>query len=429
MRVYEMKYEDVQPEASFTTLSSPPHLPRVGKRPKVRSAFQPWTQSVMSSDCVEKIVAYLRGGNRNQLGSECPFKDFSGGGGIDGMAKLLAAHVDGVGKCPDGDADDRQSAMKFGIIVGTTKGLSPYDLVSIKMLMELVYEDVTPSFNKGLVLAKELLRGEEGATKGSAGGNIPTEAEAAQIRLAKGMSWHEVVALSCVMHNGTVPSKQEIELAGCGSDPAQSPSAKEHRKNGKPNVHHFLKTKDAKGYREMLIKGATRLGQSGLYPVAASSLMLFIQKLSHMTFDQNMPDLFLVYCEEHMESHKGMGLNTASEPLDMKILTETVLSEKNRTSADNTKALELFEQHASASRRESDALKGKLAHLERMLAQSNLGGGVPGQSGNLPPSETNTCGFCKAPGHFVRDCPKKLARDAANKKQADDAAAALVTSI
>ena len=281
---------------------------------------------------------------------------------------------------------------------------------------------------RDLNLAKELVRGEEGATKGSAGGNIPTEAEAAQIRLAKGMSWHEVVALSCVMHNGTVPSKQEIELAGCGSDPAQSPSAKEHRKNGKPNVHHFLKTKDAKGYREMLIKGATRLGQSGLYPVAASSLMLFIQKLSHMTFDQNMPDLFLVYCEEHMESHKGMGLNTASEPLDMKILTETVLSEKNRTSADNTKALELFEQHASASRRESDALKGKLAHLERMLAQSNLGGGVPGQSGNLPPSETNTCGFCKAPGHFVRDCPKKLARDAA-KKQADDAAAAVVSSI
>ena len=112
----------------------------------------------------------------------------------------------------------------------------------------------------------------------------------------------------------------------------------------------------------------------------------------------------------------------------MKILTETVLSEKNRTSADNTKALELFEQHASASRRESDALKGKLAHLERMLAQSNLGGGVPGPSGNLPPSETNTCGFCKAPGHFVRDCPKKLARDVA-KKQADDAAAAVVSSI
>ena len=429
MRVYELKYEDVQPEASFTTLSSPP--PSASCRQKAESAvgLPPWTQSVMSSDCVEKIIAYLRGGNRNQLGSECPFKDFSGGGGIDGMAKLLAAHVDGVSKCPDGDADDRQSAMKFGIIVGTTKGLSPYDLVSIKMLMELVYEDVTPSFNKGLVLAKELIRGEEGATKGSAGGNIPTEAEAAQIRLAKGMSWHEVVALSCVMHNGTVPSKQEIELAGCGSDPAQSPSAKEHRKNGKPNVHHFLKTKDAKGYREMLIKGATRLGQSGLYPVAASSLMLFIQKLSHMTFDQNMPDLFLVYCEEHMESHKGMGLNTASEPLDMKILTETVLSEKNRTSADNTKALELYEQHASASRRESDALKGKLAHLERMLAQSNLGGGVPGPSGNLPPSETNTCGFCKAPGHFVRDCPKKLARDAANKKQADDAAAALASSI
>ena len=376
----------------------------------------------MSSDCVDKILAYLQGGNRSQLGLACPFKEFSGGGGIEGMAKLLAAHVDGVDKCPDGDADDRQSAMKFGIIVGSTKGLSPWDLVSIKMLVELVYEDVNPSFNRGLALAKELTRAEEGATKGSAGGNIPTEAEATRIFLEKGMTWHEVVALSAVMYNGTVPSKQEIEAAGYGSDPAQWLSSKEHRKNGKPNVHNFMKTKDAKGYRDMLVKGGTRLAQSGLYPMAASSLMLFIQKLSHMTFDQNMSDLFLVYCEEHMESHKGMGLYTASEPLDMKILTETVLAEKNRTSADNNKAIELYEQHAAASRRESDSLKGKLAHLERLLAQSSLAAGGLGPSGNLPPSESNTCSFCKSPGHFVRECPKKLARDA--KKLADDAAAA-----
>ena len=114
----------------------------------------------MSSDCVDKILAYLQGGNRSQLGLACPFKEFSGGGGIEGMAKLLAAHVDGVDKCPDGDADDRQSAMKFGIIVGSTKGLSPWDLVSIKMLVELVYEDVNPSFNRGLALAKELTRAE-----------------------------------------------------------------------------------------------------------------------------------------------------------------------------------------------------------------------------------------------------------------------------
>ena len=374
----------------------------------------------MSSDCVDKILAYLQGGNRSQLGSECPFKNYSGGGGIEGMAKHLAAHVDGVDKCPDaGDAEDRQSAMKFGIIVGSTMGLTPWDLISLKMLVELAYEDVNPSFNKGLGFAKELTRAEESATKGTAGGNIPTEAEAIKILLEKGMSWREVVALSAVMYNGTVPSKQEIEAAGYGSDPAQSVSAKEHRKNGKPNVHNFMKTKDAKGYRDMLVKGGTRLAQSGLYPMAASSLMLFIQKLSHMTFEQNMPDLFLVYCEEHMESHKGMGLYTASEPLDMKILTETVLAEKNRTSADNNKALELYEAHAAASKRESDSLKGKLAHLERLLAQANLGGGGLGPSGNPPPSDNNTCSYCKSPGHFVRECPKKLA-----KKQADDAAAA-----
>ena len=80
------------------------------------------------------------------------------------MAKLLATYVDGTGKCPDGGENERQSAMRFGIIVGSAKDLTPMDFMSIKMLMELVYEDVTPSFNKGLILAKELMRGEEGAT-------------------------------------------------------------------------------------------------------------------------------------------------------------------------------------------------------------------------------------------------------------------------
>ena len=340
------------------------------------------------------------------------------------MAKLLATYVDGTGKCPDGGENERQSAMRFGIIVGSAKDLTPMDFMSIKMLMELVYEDVVPSFKMGLSLAKELLQREENATKSSAGVNIPTTAEALSIQLTKGMPWHGVVALSWVMYNGTVPSKKQIEAEGYGSDPAQSPASKEHRKNGKPNVHHFVKNKDAVGYRDMILKGATRLGTSGEHPVASSSLMLFVQKLSHMTFDQQMPDLFLVYCEEHMETHKGMGLFSASEPLDQRILTEVVLAVKNRTSADNTQALALFEQHAAASRRESDGLKSKLAHLERMLAQANLASGSPGPSGNLPPSDTNACGYCKSPGHFARECPVKLAKANAAKKLADDAAAA-----
>ena len=377
----------------------------------------------MSLDCVEKLTSYLQGGNRDQLGGECLFKDYSGGGGLDGMAKLLATYVDGAGKCPDGGENERQSAMRFGIIVGSAKDLTPMDFMSIKMLMELVYEDVVPSFKMGLSLAKELLQREENATKSSAGVNIPTTAEALSIQLTKGMPWHGVVALSWVMYNGTVPSKKQIEAEGYGSDPAQSPASKEHRKNGKPNVHHFVKNKDAVGYRDMILKGATRLGTSGEHPVASSSMMLFIQKLSHMTFDQQMPDLFLVYCEEHMETHKGMGLFSASEPLDQRILTEVVLAVKNRTSADNTQALALFEQHAAASRRESDGLKAKLAHLERMLAQANLTLS-PGPSGNLPPSDTNACGYCKASGHFARDCPVKLAKANAAKKLADDAAAA-----
>ena len=58
-----------------------------------------------------------------------------------------------------------------------------------------------------------------------------------------------------------------------------------------------------------------------------------------------------------------------------------------------------------------------------MLAQANLTLS-PGPSGNLPPSDTNACGYCKASGHFARDCPVKLAKANAAKKLADDAAAA-----
>ena len=81
-------------------------------------------------------------------------------------------------------------------------------------------------------------------------------------------------------------TKAEIQLEGYGSDPVQWASAKESRKNGKPNLNSFLEEKDSKGYREMLIKGSSRLAINGAYPTASSVLMHFIQKLSRMTFDQ-----------------------------------------------------------------------------------------------------------------------------------------------
>ena len=61
----------------------------------------------------------------------------------------------------------------------------------------------------------------------------------------------------------------------------------------------------------MLEKGATRMASHGSYSTGAAQVMLFVGKLSKMTFDQGMPHLFLDYCEEHVEVHKGQGLARA----------------------------------------------------------------------------------------------------------------------
>ena len=51
---------------------------------------------MMSSDCVDAISTYLKGGDRAAFGEgKDPFKKFSGGGGTEGLAKALAADVDG----------------------------------------------------------------------------------------------------------------------------------------------------------------------------------------------------------------------------------------------------------------------------------------------------------------------------------------------
>ena len=102
------------------------------------------------------------------------------------------------------------------------------------------------------------------------------------------------------------------------------------RKNGKPNMNTFVKSRDAAGYRSMISKGATRMAAHGSYSTGAAKVMLFVSKLSKMTFEQGMPGLFLDYCEEHCEMHKGQGLASGLNPLDTNVLTETVLAEKNR---------------------------------------------------------------------------------------------------
>ena len=379
----------------------------------------------MSSDCVDAISSYLKGGDRAAFGDgKDPFKKFSGGGGTEGLAKALAADVDGVEDCPDGE--ERSAAMMFGLIVAGSKCLNPKDIVMIRVFMELVYEDYVTSFKTGMSLGKESSRADE-TSGGSHGGSIPSKAEADKILDEKGMRWQEVVAVTSVMHNGSVPSDSDIAQAGYGSDPSQWASAKEARKNGKPNLNYFLKAKDSKGYREMLVKGASRLAAHGGYGVAASNLMLFIQKLTHMTFDQQMPDLFLKYCEEHVEVHKGKGLASASNPLDMEVLTETVLAEKSRSSSDEmNKVVEQYQQQQLEAERDMksklgqiSAMQSKLVELERKVAANPN----PAAVGNKPPGPDNVCGYCQSPDHFIRDCPLKKAKDA--KKKADELTTAI----
>ena len=77
-----------------------------------------------------------------------------------------------------------------------------------------------------------------------------------------------------------------------------------------------------------------------------------------MTFDQQMPGLFLTYCEEHMEVHKGKGLASASNPLDMEVLTETGLAEKNAR-AWTTSAWTRWSSSAGSSTRSQDLRMNK----------------------------------------------------------------------
>ena len=240
------------------------------------------------------------------------------------------------------------------------------------------------------------------------------------------MPWREVVAVSSVLYNGTVPTLAEIELEGYGSDPGQWQSAKEWRKNGKPSLNTFLKSRDAAGYRAMLTRGATRMAANGAYSTGAAQLMLFVGKLSKMTFDQGMPGLFLDYCEEHTETHKGYGLASAENPLDPDVLTETVLAEKSRAKGSDERVekmaaqldeLSSFEQKLKSRFGEISALASKVSSLESKL--STTGGPRAGVGG--PPSSENVCSYCGSPDHFVRDCPKK--REVQARRDAAAAAA------
>ena len=380
------------------------------------------------SDCVVLIKAYLEGGDRDGFGARNPFDNFSGEGGSDGLSKALAVNVK-PSECPD--EDTKYSAMLFGKLVGAST-INAEDRMMLQMFMEVAYEEHVTSFSKGLSLAKAVTRASAMVeVAGAHGGKIPTDAEAISIADEKGMSWQQVVAISSVLFSGTVPTLAEIGQEGYGSDPGQWSSAKESRKAGRACMNTFLKSRDAEGYRAMITKGANRLASSGpeLSP-AASHLMLFITKLGKMTFEQGMGNLFLDYCEEHIEVHKGKGLASARNPLDTNVLTETVLAEKNKSSNDDTKMAKVVEQMEQLSKMENSlksrmgemsTLTSKVASLERELAHTRTSSWTP----LPPPSASNACSYCKSPDHFIRDCPKKKVAD---EKKAAEAAAATAGS-
>ena len=334
------------------------------------------------------------------------------------MANALSVNVK-TADCPDGDS--AFSAMLFGKLVGAAK-IEPRDRIKLQMFMEVAYEEHVSRFNKGLALEKQAAREVDSAAgAGSHGGKVPEKAQVKAIEELKGMPWPACVAVSAVLFSGAVPTEAEIEREGYGSDPAQWESAKVARKQGRPNLLNYIKSRDAEGYRAMITKGATRMAAAPRLATAAAHLMLFINKLSRMTFDQGMAGLFLDYCEEHFEQYKGEGLASAANPLDQAILTETVLAEKNKsrdTDQKMDKVIEALEAQnlslsnsVKSSRGEVNALASKVAQLEKELAGKKTGKG--------PPSEDNPCQFCGSPEHFIRDCPKKKEADARKKASAE----------
>ena len=80
------------------------------------------------SEVEDAIAKYLKGGDRSGFGARDPFRKWSGGGGVDNVAKTLAAGVTDVDDCPD--SDTRYSAQLFGILVGSAK-LEPADMTIV----------------------------------------------------------------------------------------------------------------------------------------------------------------------------------------------------------------------------------------------------------------------------------------------------------
>ena len=390
----------------------------------------------MADEIEKRLTTYMAGGDRAGFGGREPLKKAVGGGGLKALAKALTCTVQDVDDCPEGESN--YDAIQFGQIISgaQNKGaISASDVTLVRVLMQVAYGDDVSYFNNGMNMIKAAVKEEEDKVKtGSHGGKIPTKLEAQEIYDKKGMSWQECVAVSGVLWCGIVPTEGEIMREGYGSDPALWQSAKDRRKAGGKTkcALDFIRDRDAVGYRKSVLKGTQRMA-AGKYKAGAAFAMLFVNKLSHMTFDQGMPELMLDYMEEHLEAHKGEGLGSVENPLDSTILTETVLAHKVQSRESDSKlsqaleAIEASDLKIDAKLRsrlgEVTALGKKVESLERQLQESRDGGGGGGGrrgggTGSGPPGPQNPCNWCKAEDHFLRDCPKKKAADEKRKAEA-----------
>jgi len=368
-----------------------------------------------------KWKEFLEGGDRSQLGVRDPLKTVIGGGGLEALAKQLAANTDDEDNIAEEDND--YHLLLFGQAIAGLQ-LPPPDLVKIEILVITCYKGSRDAYYQGLKLSRAVVKDDE-EQSGSHGGKIPSKAEAAAIAEKKGMSWMEVVVVSSVLFAGSIPTEGEIKREGYGSDPAQWVSTKERRKAKKLSFTDYLLAKDAAGYRSMVAKGATRMAASQ-WKTGAAFVMLFVNKLSAMTFDQGMPELFLEYAEEHLESYKGEGLCSFESPLDQTILTETVLARKSNAQESGTRINRVLEAVEASDLKLETKLKSRLGEvthlsrkleaLEKELATARLSTAPNGG----PPGPDNVCSWCKGEDHFIRDCPKK--KLAADKKAAQRAA-------
>ena len=153
-------------------------------------------------------------------------------------------------------------------------------------------------------------------------------------------------------------------------------------------------------------------------------MLLFISKLSKMTFKQGMPEIFLTYIEEHLEAYPGQGLCSAKTPLDKYIVDEYVLAEKADTSLMVAKLLAMEKRVEAAESRVNTKLQGSADHTNTTKQRlDNLEERMKkmGEKKNGPPGPDNPCTYCKGTDHFIGTCPKRLEDE--EKKKAAKAAA------